>query len=908
MNTRTVAVARIPTLAFIFFASTALIAQSPIKYNVEYVCGSERVIVRYCRNDRGQPVHESDNYCHVEYPDRPRNVPTIAVFTAELRRDMEAKFKACSPLGAQSSAGTTGANPAGSANKALGRAQALIAARDYVGAMVELKEALRLEPRNAIAFHLIGIAQFNLKDYTVANAAFERALQLNVTNPHFAWYWIGDCQRALKQPEKAITAYREAVRLKPDYADAINGIGIVYYGKNDFANALIFFEQAARIAPKEGMYRKNAAFANVRLGRKADAMRDYNLLLAFDQAKAKEVLDEINKPVAAATRPRTPADDRFDEGGKLYEAKDYKGALAKYDEAVKLQPGFGKAIHFQAMTRFALKQYPEAIAGFQAAIKAGFEGSHFSYAWLGDSYSAIKQDENAVAAYRESIRLNPDQDGLHARTGNSLFWLKRYQEALPMYIEAVRRKPSDAVDLTNLADAYVNLNKTQEAMSVYRQVLAIDKERAANLLVRINTPPAVRAANAAAEGFLKAGHKLVDAKEYTKALAEYQKAVAAKPGSDWLAGAHLSIGETYVYLRDYDRAVTSLLTAARLDPTYGRVYENLAYAYKQTVQLPKAVAAYQEAIRLTPEVLEKNKIQGYLGTTYALMGRAVEAKKIHEILKTATPEAAKSLLTEIEISEKEGPAGILMYYGRGLEFSGSADEDVLEYYRNAAKLKAADLDTHFEAADGLNRLGKSAEAMALLQQILARKPVGEDLAQTHFHIGKTYNFMNEYAKAIPEIRKSQQIKADSEYSYWLGASYFGLKQYPEALAAFQDAVKLKPDDYFAVGRIVATHVAMGQHDKAVAYLSELTRDPAKTPPILYEELGKLYSSMKRYPEAVVAYKNAIASYPGNKSANHGLGLVYVAMGRKQDAMTVYRVLRPLDNELAQELLAAINKP
>lgn len=902
----------LPTIAATLTCLNNSIAQAPsFKYGVEYMCGKERVVVYYCRNDSGQPVHESQNYCAVEYLDRPRRAPNIPVSASELRSEMETKLRACSPPGAQpggSAAGTTAANPATSANQAMTKAQAFMAARNYAGAMDELKAALRLEPRNAAAFHMVGVAQYNLKDYTVANAAFERALQLNVTNPHFAWRWIGDCQRNLNQPDKAIAAYREAARLKPDFADPINGIGIVYYGKDDFANALIFFEQAARIAPKEGTYRKNAAFANVRLGRKADAMRDYNLLLAFDQAKAKEVLDEINKPVAAAVRPRTPADDKFDEGGKLYEAKDYKGALAKYDEAVKLQPGFGKALHYQAMARFMLKQYSEAIAGFQAAIKAGFENSHFSYTWLGDAYFELKQYENALTAFREAIKLGPDQAGLHARAGGALFSLQRYQEAVPMYLEALRRKPDDINSMINLADVYVFLGKKADATAMHQKVLPLDKERAANLLVRINTPAAVRAANGAAEGFLKAGHKLVDAKEYTKALAEYQKAVAANPDNIWLAGAHLGLGETYSYLRDYDRSIANLLIAARLDPTYGRVYESLGYSYKQALQFPKAVAAYKEAIRLEPEEAGKIKLQGYLATTYALMGDRVEAMKIHEILKTADPVAAKALLNEIAIGDEEGPAGILVSYGSGVELMGGADDVALEYYRNAAKLKATKHSVHFDAASGLNRYDKSAEAMALLQQILARRPVGEDLAATHFHIGQTYSFMKEYAKAIPEIRKAQQIKADSQYSYWLGSSYSGLKQYPEALAAFQDALKLEPDYTSAIARIADTYVDMGQPDKAVAYLVEQTSDPAKTPTILYQELGELYSSLKRYPESVTAYKSAIARNPSSRYANYELGLVYVAMRRKQDAMAVYRVLRPLDNNLAQKLLAEINKP
>ncbi len=66
-----------------------------VKYNYQYQCGNERVEVFYCRNDRGQPVPESDNYCHVEYPDRPRRMESIAVFASVLKSDLARQLANC---------------------------------------------------------------------------------------------------------------------------------------------------------------------------------------------------------------------------------------------------------------------------------------------------------------------------------------------------------------------------------------------------------------------------------------------------------------------------------------------------------------------------------------------------------------------------------------------------------------------------------------------------------------------------------------------------------------------------------------------------------------------------------------------------------------------------------------------
>jgi tetratricopeptide (TPR) repeat protein len=961
--------------------TTAQVQQTPsFKRGVEYKCGNERVVVYSCRNDSGSPVNEGDNYCNVEYPDRPRRLPEIAVFALVLKSEIAAKLKSCIDPTSGTAGADTNSMPgttSSTVNQALAKGQSLIAAKDYTGAMVELKEALRLDPRSASAFYLVGIAQFNLKEYTVANAAFERALQLQVPNPHFAYYWIGDCQRALGQNEKALSAYREAVRTKPDYAGGFNGMGLAYYATKDFANALIFFDQAVRLDPRTAIYRKNAGKAYLGLGKKDEAMKVYNALVAVDQKLAGELLDEITTPAAtsAAANPRTPAETSFDNGTKFYTAKDYQKALASFQDAMRLKPDFGTASHYLGMTLYQLKQYPEAIAAFENALKFKFANPHHSHLWIGDTYNAQKQYARAITAYQEAVRLKPDYDGAFVRLGSAHYALKQYTEALTAYQAAIKIKPDDAVchasmgdsyhalkqydkaalsygEATrinpnydyalnmlgvshyklnqypaavaayealvklkpdnatyqiNLGNVYIDLGRKSDALAVHKKLMTLDKAKADELLALINKSPAEDQANAAADAAIRKGNELFEAKEYAKAIVEYQKAVAAKPNNAWLAVAHASIGSAHTFLRDYAQATTDLLTAARLDPTYAGVFGDIGYVYERTLQFPRALAAYQEAVRLSENDKKLSQRQRDLGKIYVLMGRRAEAMQIYTNLQKTDPALAKSLLAKIEEADKTGPAGILASEAFAWQISGESD-DAQELYQNALKLKPTNPKVLFEIGKGLGIYGgKFAESLAVYRQVLAQKPNTSDRAQAHYYIGQTFNMMAEYARAIPEIREAQRLKADSDYSQELGDSFRGLKRFPEALAAYQDAERLKSDDSTTKIRISETYVEMGQHDKAVAYLSEQTRDPAKTPPILNEELGKLYSSLKRYPEAVTAYKRAIASYPGNKSANYGLATVYVAMGQKQDAMAVYRVLRPLDNSLAQKLLAEINK-
>jgi hypothetical protein len=66
-----------------------------VKYGYQYKCGNERVEVFYCRNDNGPPVPEIDNFCNVEYPDRPRRMADIAVFASVRKSDLAKQLASC---------------------------------------------------------------------------------------------------------------------------------------------------------------------------------------------------------------------------------------------------------------------------------------------------------------------------------------------------------------------------------------------------------------------------------------------------------------------------------------------------------------------------------------------------------------------------------------------------------------------------------------------------------------------------------------------------------------------------------------------------------------------------------------------------------------------------------------------
>jgi len=77
--------------------------EQTLRYNFNYTCNGERVVVNRCRKDSdlpgSPPTQPKDDYCLVYYPDRPKQGGFV-VQTTELRSDLIKKLQPCGAFNA----------------------------------------------------------------------------------------------------------------------------------------------------------------------------------------------------------------------------------------------------------------------------------------------------------------------------------------------------------------------------------------------------------------------------------------------------------------------------------------------------------------------------------------------------------------------------------------------------------------------------------------------------------------------------------------------------------------------------------------------------------------------------------------------------------------------------------------
>lgn len=128
------------------------------------------------------------------------------------------------------------------------------------------------------------------------------------------------------------------------------------------------------------------------------------------------------------------------EGWKLWDKKDFNGAVKLFDEAIELNPNNAEAWGGRGTAYYNLKQYDRAIQDYNTAIELNPNYSGY-YKSRGRAYNHLKQYEQAIKDFNKAIELNPkDFNAYHSRA-NVYLGLKKYEQAILDCNKAIELDP-----------------------------------------------------------------------------------------------------------------------------------------------------------------------------------------------------------------------------------------------------------------------------------------------------------------------------------------------------------------------------------------------------------------------------------------------------------------------------------
>lgn len=161
-------------------------------------------------------------------------------------------------------------------------------------------------------------------------------------------------------------------------------------------------------------------------------------------------------------------------------------AEAALKRAIDLNPADECAFHELGSLYYDEKRYPEAIQAFLTEItlrpRAG------SYHFVGNSYRFTDKFEEALKAYHDALRLNPEYKRVFVDLGHTYNGLGRHAEAIEAYRKAIKAYPDDVNARVSLGLTLLRQGDAQAALEQYQIIEKLDPQRAETLRAAFNRP------------------------------------------------------------------------------------------------------------------------------------------------------------------------------------------------------------------------------------------------------------------------------------------------------------------------------------------------------------------------------------------------------------------------------------
>jgi tetratricopeptide (TPR) repeat protein len=232
----------------------------------------------------------------------------------------------------------------------------------------------------------------------------------------------------------------------------------------------------------------------------------------------------------------------FDLGLEQEHQGKFEEALASYDKALVLNPGFVEALNNRGVVLEAMNRLEEALASYDRALALSPDLVTVIRN-RGNVMSALDRTDEALANYDRALALNPDDADACNGRGNVLKKLHRIPEAEKIFRRAILLDPDHAQAHCNLGSVLLDLGKPDQAEPNLRRAVALDPDFAIALH--------------------NLGTALIGLDRSDEAVAVIQRAVTLKPD---LAGAHHNLGVALMELGRLTEAREAAERAVALAP------------------------------------------------------------------------------------------------------------------------------------------------------------------------------------------------------------------------------------------------------------------------------------------------------------------------------------------------------
>ncbi len=386
---------------------------------------------------------------------------------------------------------------------------------------------------------------------------------------------------------------------------------------------------------------------------------------------------------------------------------------------------------------------------------------------------------------------------------------------------------TDAAVLYELSSFYLQLNRPEKAVQFLKRAVANSSDNFAYKIALANITRSLGMYGEAAQEFEELVKEYPEKVDLNYFLAdaltqqgELSQAIDAYNALESSMGMNEALSlqkyRLYMVLEEPENALNEIVTLADKFPMEARYQIILGDLYLEKDEIEKAFESYEKAKQMEPD------------SPYYIVAMA----NYYE--KTGMKEAAETQIRDALVNQKldiETKVSILSRYILGLQQSKKEIESANTLFETLMEQHPEETELKLMYSGLLAMQGKNEEARFQLQVITEMEPENVAAWQQLLQLALQ---MEDLEEVIRVCRKCIELFPESpEYYFYLGIAYHQLKDYTEALNAYQLGIESIPGD---------------------------------NPPLIsdfYGQIGDVYYQIDNLDKAFEAYEEALKYNEGN---------------------------------------------
>jgi tetratricopeptide (TPR) repeat protein len=622
----------------------------------------------------------------------------------------------------------------------------------------------------------------------------------------------------LKQAKKNC---ERAIHLDNKEAISFNLLGDVLYTQDEFAQAAEKFGKAIELNPNEIEYYKNYIYALIQIkdnsrlttalkstlnqisnNNEIDAKNKAEFgIFAFKQIKDEDYGQFLPEFEIIANQVGDSNEIKDEDKAEFYyqwaytleNEKQFEEAIANYRLATECNPNHANA-HFKLGLNLFEHESPydpeEVKNVYIKAIENGYNNPEIVYCNLGTLFDREEEYKNAIIAYKEAIKLDPNEAAFYRFLRDLLWRLDKYDEVITLCKKEIEQFPNEVDGYFYLGKTYIKQKEYDDAARSLLKVkeLLTSQDKVDNSKLK-ETESLLRSL---AKYYYEESNKLAGRGEHSIAIDGYNNAIVLYPE---YAEAYRQRGNSLNELERYSEAIDSISQALEFNPSDAEAYYLRGYIYldRQPVKdYQKAADDFDKAIDIDDLPMYRNKLAKasfQLGLveyesekTENFIEKYQESKEIVKPIADLGDKEAEKFVAELDLAFN------IVSYAQGSRFQDliQSSQKIVNKYNGLYDLNV--LEQQLGWGDRLLE-----DAKILFAEITPPKPPEPPklTPEEYYKGGIEYIKQGQYREAIQCFENAINLQNDYVTAYTdMGNAYYEIEEVREAMKSWETSIRI----------------------------------------------------------------------------------------------------------------------